>query len=257
VILLTGLPRTGTTWAGRVLAAAMGGTYTNEPFNWKSHPDREEWHMRYLLGDDGPSGFDAIVAPTVGERTVVKDVHSCLAVERWSRHHPHVVLQVRHPCAVAASWAALDYRADWQADILLAQPEVMERHLEQGRDALVERGDLFHDIGAYWGATYRVLADLADDHPGWRWSVHERLCAEPTVEYRLLLSGLSIDETALDGYLADSDRAPAPGDSPYVVTRRTGAEPDKWRTQLEPDQIERVMAAASAFGVLDRWYEAS
>ena len=254
MIFLTGLPRTGTTWAGRALAAALGGPYHNEPFNWKVRPERERWHMRYLGPDDVDAGFEEVVGATVGGRTVVKDVHTCMAVERWAVHHPRVILQVRHPCAVAASWAALDYKADWQADLLLTQPALMQNHPEAGRLALERRGDLFHDVGAYWGATYRILADLARDRPDWRWSVHEQVCAEPATEYRRLVEGLPVDTGALDRFLTETDRAPGEGDSPYAVARRTAEEPDKWRSTLTADQVDRVLTAARASGVLDRWY---
>lgn len=254
MLFLTGLPRTGTTWAGQVLAAALAGAYVNEPFNWKFHPDREPWHMAYLRGDQADDGFDEIASATAGPRSVVKDVHSCLAVERWAVWHPTVVLQVRHPCAVAASWAALDYRADWQADLLLAQDTLMTDHLEAGRAELEQRGDLFHDVGAYWGATYRVLADLAAGHPAWRWAVHERLCVDPDVEFRLLLDGLDFDTEALANVLRDTDRSPTADESPYAVARRTGDEPEKWRGQLTADQIDTVMGAVEPFAVFDRWF---
>ena len=48
LIFLTGLPRSGTTWAGRALAAATGSVIVDEPFNRKWHPERTGYRLKYL-----------------------------------------------------------------------------------------------------------------------------------------------------------------------------------------------------------------
>ena len=124
MLFLTGLPRSGTSWAANALTRALAAHLDFEPFNWKTKDDEslKRWHMLQLT--EPTPEFDEIVARTAdGERPhVVKDVHTCLAVERWAVVHPKVVILVRHPCAVAASWGKLDYPIGWQTEILLSQP---------------------------------------------------------------------------------------------------------------------------------------
>ena len=48
MLLVTGLPRSGTTWAGHALKAATGSVLVEEPFNWKFHPAYKKFDAQYL-----------------------------------------------------------------------------------------------------------------------------------------------------------------------------------------------------------------
>lgn len=253
MLFLTGLPRTGTTWAARALHAAIGGELISEPFNWKARPEREPWHMRYLPTDAPDEGFDALVHETLrpDHPTVVKEVHTPLAIERWAMAHERVVVLVRHPAAMAASWHHLGYQVRFRIEVLLGQPRLLEDHLEPFAEHLRTERDWFGDVGAYWGASYHVLRRLADGHQDWRWTSHEHLCADPHAGFAALLDGLPTDAAALERFVAETDAAPGEGDSPYETRRRTAQEPDRWRTQLDPIQVAAVLAGAAPFAAAD------
>jgi hypothetical protein len=249
MLFLTGLPRSGTSWAANALTRALGAHLDFEPFNWKTKQDEglKRWHMLQLT-EPAPE-FDAVVETTRdGDRPhVVKDVHTCLALERWARVHPRVVILVRHPCAVAASWESLDYPIGWQTEILLAQPVLTDGPLAPFVDHLQPTGDFWFDLGAYWGAANLCMIEQAAGHD-WPVLTHESLCTGDPAAFAPALDGLPGDESALLSFLVEADAEPVSGDR-YAILRNTRAEPEKWRQLLDADQQAAVLRGAEPFGV--------
>jgi hypothetical protein len=48
VLFLTGIPRSGTTWAAQGIAALTRARYVHEPFNRVLYPERARYNMLYL-----------------------------------------------------------------------------------------------------------------------------------------------------------------------------------------------------------------
>ena len=255
MLFLTGLPRSGTSWAANALTRALGAHLDFEPFNWKTKQDEglKRWHMVQLTEPEPE--FDAIVERTRDDERphVVKDVHTCLALERWAVVHPKVVILVRHPCAVAASWQSLDYPIGWQTEILLSQPALTEGVLGPFVDHLRPTGDFWFDLGAYWGAAHACMLRLAEGHEDWAVVTHESLCTGDPAAFRPALEGLPGDENALAGFLAEADADPDSDDA-YAIFRNTRQEPDKWRTRLDADQQAAVLRGAEPFGVAQQLF---
>lgn len=165
-ILVTGSHRSGTTWVGRMLAAADGVAYVHEPFHpggrpgvldagierWFAYaPDLDEERLRrtYARMLELDYGFAAEARALSGlrdlarmvrdggrfllrraraDRVLVKDPIAALS-SAWlaDRFDIRVVVLVRHPAAFAHSLA----RRGWAFPFgdLLAQPRLMEDHL--------------------------------------------------------------------------------------------------------------------------------
>jgi hypothetical protein len=210
------------------------------------------WHLRYLPADGPDEGFAALVdgVADVGY-AVVKEVHTYLAIEQWARRSDGVVIVERDPLAVAASWNELGYEVRFRIDLMLAQPRLLEDHLDPFVDHLRRSPSWFGDVGRYWGASYHVLRRIAAPHPTWRRVTHEALCARPDTEFAGLLADRDADHDALVAFLHDHDRAPESDSSPYDPVRDTAAEPLKWRGALSPEQARDVLAGAEPFGLLD------
>jgi len=269
-ILLTGLPRAGTTWASRAIAAATGSRVAHEPFNWRRRPDRLPYHMKYLpSGSNDPSLIDILerasrprhTFPWSARPVVVKDVHICLALEIiWEELHPRVIILVRHPCALAHSWARLGYEVRFRLDLLLSQEKLMADHLNRFEAHLRQRGGFFFEVGAYWGAAYFVLARQSARHSEWQWATHESLCVDSFSRYQALLQRAGVElsrggQAALRRFLEGHNRRRRGQEGPYSVSRLSAAEPDKWLQRLDPDQIRAVLSGAAPFGVLETWYD--
>lgn len=270
-ILLTGLPRTGSTWASQAIAKATHSRLVHEPFNWRRYPDRGDYHMKYLpAGSESrslleilgrsmqPSLFSLDFFRPNRRPVVIKDVHICLALEYiWAnlKPQPHIIILLRHPCGVANSWARLELEARSRLDLLLSQPELMSDHLGPYADHMERREDDYFEIGAYWGASYLVMVRLAEKYPAWQSITHETLCADPEQSFSQLLTKIGFSLSAAgSSFLNQNNRRRNRWEGAYSVARLTAAEPDKWRHSLTPAQIEAVMAGAGPFGLLEKFY---
>ncbi|GMQ78259.1 MAG: hypothetical protein BMS9Abin02_0760 [Anaerolineae bacterium] len=266
--LLTGLPRSGTTWASRAIVSALNGRLVHEPFNWKRYPERVGYHMRYLTASSSDEGLDEIYSKALrpgitdlfhpNRRIIVKDVHICLAVEHlWANFKPRIIIMMRHPCALASSWRQLELEARSRIELLLSQEALLSTYLAPFVDHLTSREGYYFDIGAYWGASYFVLDGISKRHPDWLWSSHENLCVDSLNSYLKLLHdlGLSDDDVhiqRLKRYLTRHDRAGNAQGHPYSLTRKTSREPEKWREMLSSAEIDAVLRGAERFGMLQK-----
>ncbi len=272
-MFLTGLPRSGTTWAGRALAAATGSVIVDEPFNLKWHPDRIGYHLKYL-----PSGLPAqelihllrqeirhwrrprrLIRTIRAGRVLVRDVHICLAIEHvWEHLRPQTVLMLRHPCGVASSWRSVGFRVDHWIQAILSQENLIVDFLRPYLGHLRSRSNFWFQVGAVWGASTMVMHQLSQKYPQWQWVTHESLCIDPLAGYRRLL-GL-FDMPMKDqgvAFLTAHDRPPKDGEGPFSVARLSAQEPDKWKSLLTREQIRAVLAGTEPFDILDVFYPRS
>ena len=272
-ILLTGLPRSGTTWSSRAIAAAIDGRIVHEPFNWKRYPDRIEYHMAYLSASpDDTSLSDGMLAimyqalkPGIrdflvrNKPVIIKDVHICLAISAvWQAFHPRVIMMMRHPCAMANSWRSLDLEARSRLALLLSQELLVKDHLAPFEKHMRSSENSYFEIGAYWGATYYTMSRIAAEYPEWQWVTHEWLCVDPQLSYKKLLANLGIPFNQLhldqlDRFLDQHDRNRNKTEGPYSLARISAQEPDKWRDELTAEQVKFVLDGAEPFDMMEKF----
>lgn len=172
-ILVAGAHRTGTTWVGKMLAAAPGVAYISEPLNVLHRPGvlsapTRHWYtylsaeneaeylpalrqmlaLRYGLGrelfslrsakDAGRMLRDMRIFWTgrlQHARPLLKDPFAIFSAAWFAqRLGCHVVITVRHPAAFASSLKRLNWPFDFSD--LLVQPALMRDHLEPYRSAM-------------------------------------------------------------------------------------------------------------------------
>lgn len=273
LIFITGLPRSGTTWASKAIAAATKRKLVHEPFNWEKYPDRAEYHMKYLPGNSKDSVFIKTLRSSMKSRNpltsilakkrgiVIKDVHVCMAIEYvWAQLQPVIVILVRHPCALAQSWTNLGYKVHFRMDLLLSQKRLLQDYLDPFEAHMRSSNNYFFEVGAYWGASYFVLRGLAKKHKEWLWVTHEKLCVQPFAYFEQLLNkaGWKLNQSekhSLRRFLKRTNREPRKTEGPYSLARVSFREPDKWRTRLRRSQIQAVIEGAEPFGILRELYE--
>ncbi|MGQ4647677.1 sulfotransferase [Lyngbya aestuarii] len=271
-IYIVGLPRTGTTWIASILNTARGIKYVYEPFNYQNVPESAPHFMKYLLAHDDAPEFaryctDAFAGSLNNSfttihlsspyikfrhfpgRVMVKDVHSCMALE-WINHNlaPITVIVIRHPCAVAASWFRLQGKNDNSLQQLLIQPRLLNDYLKPFEPVLKNAKDFWQKMGAFWGGTYYVMLQQWRKHPDWILLQHESLCLDPIGNYRKLFAQLNLNWTTKTEQLLDYSTKQDSG-QPYQPQRRSSREPDKWKNELEPEQIEKIRQFVKPFGL--------
>jgi Sulfotransferase domain len=234
-ILVTGMPRSGTTWVGRILTASQEVGYINEPFNLESSPGTvrlpvEHWYtyvsreneerflqplfnlitFRYALARElRRCRTRTDVHHTIKmwltsvrnrrRRALVKEPHAVFSADWFlERLGADVVVTVRHPAAVVSSWRRLEWNFDFAN--LLQQPKLMRDRLEPMRAemeaALSPQSDLVDRVALLWRVIYSVVGEYGRRSPYVHVVRHEDLSRDPLGGYAKLYGVLGLSFTA-------------------------------------------------------------
>jgi hypothetical protein len=232
-ILLTGMPRSGTTWVGRILAAGGDVGYINEPFNLAVSPGSfrvpaRHWYAyvtteteaEYLptlargLRFDYPLAHELRrcrnrtdlhhtlrswreFARSRERRPLVKEPHAVFSVEWFvERLGSDVVFMVRQPLAVVSSWKRLGWSFDFAN--LLEQSALMRDWLfpfeSEMRAALSPSWTLVERVALLWRIIYSTVED--ERLPQVQLVRHEDLSAHPERRYEELFHALDLPYTS-------------------------------------------------------------
>jgi Sulfotransferase domain len=242
-ILLTGMPRSGTTWVARILTASGEVGHINEPFNLAVSPGTlrvpaEHWYA-YVTAQNEDRYLPALTRVLEFEYPLVRELRRCrsrtdvLHTLKWWRDfvrsrglrplvkEPHavfsagwfaerlgsdVVVMVREPLAVVSSWKRLEWSFDFTN--LLEQPALMRDWLgpfeAEMTAALSPARDLVDRIALLWRVIYSVVAD--ERFPAVRLVRHEDLSRDPVHGYAELYEalGLTFSDTVAKAVEASS-----------------------------------------------------
>ncbi len=270
LFFVTGLPRSGSSWTAAAITAALQGLLIYEPYNAEFHPERRAFEMRYLPAgaDDAPflSIFKRELSTPWRPRRmlkamrtkaiILKDVHAGLATEYiWEQFRPNIVIIIRNPFAFAASWQRVNFNTNQRVDLLLNQPRLIADHLAPFVDHMHASSDSFYRLGVFWGASYFVMQRIAATHPEWVWVTHESLCADPDAGFANLLTHFGLQQTARGrAFLQSHNRPLRPDETAFSVSRVAADQPDKWRDELTPDQVEAIRSGCVPFELLEAFY---
>lgn len=254
-VLVLGMPRSGTTWVGRILGDAPDALYFNEPLS-EVHVAEQRRATFFEVDPDNPppsyvwparfagAGVPAFGARTVaavgplarlGKRVVFKEVNP-LAIEWFTRTlSPTLIYLVGHPAAVAVS---LDERG-WGWDGIYAQ-----RFLEATRPQLpVVPANFWGRIGAIQGiALARATTVTA-------LVTYEDLCRDPQPWFLDLfeLCGLTWTHAVAASLVASTSGSTVRGaEDPLGTTRNTVEMANAWRERITPQQLADVRAGWDA-----------
>jgi hypothetical protein len=275
-VLVTGLPRSGTTWLARLLATAPHTALCGrEPMNprdrqyalggtldgWARLEDptpRQRRLLRLTYAGWNPRtygryGRHQSRAPLPRTRVVVKDPFALLstpAIASVTGATPVVVY--RHPGAVLASFR----RVGWQPDLAGVEPWIEEaaRHdaaVDAARRAATAQESDVRGMVAYWLAMHRFALDDLDTVPGAVLVSHARLAGGGVEAAERLFARLGLtptDETRaeMSGRGAGDASAPAPdATSLHRLDRSPGEVAEAWRGQLDAGEVEEIEELAA------------
>ncbi|MFN8187085.1 MAG: sulfotransferase [Gaiellales bacterium] len=288
-ILVTGAPRSGTTWVGRMLALAPGVGYVHEPFN----PDIPAGiaggvftrHLQYVCAEneaafrpalaralafryDLPAALRAVRGPRDVAR-IVRD-EGRLAGERARRLRPlvkdpiavfsaewlaaafgmDVVVLVRHPAAVVASFKRLGWRHDFRS--FLDQPLLMNACLRpyeaEIRAAAAGDLDAVAEATLLWRLVHQTIMGYRDRHPDWLFRRHEDLSRDPLGEFEQLYARLGLELTlearrGIEAHSAASN--PAELEQAHSVKLASSESLRNWSRVLSDAEVARVREAVA------------
>lgn len=193
-ILITGAPRSGTTWVGRMLDLSTRVGYINEPFNPTHQPGVcscvfRHWYQyvhtgnaheyesglaamlafRYQLAAQlrqlpdrlslealGRDAWNFAIARARGARPLVKDPIAAFSSDWLARKYgAAVVVVVRHPAAFAASVKRLAWTFPLRD--LLAQETLMREHLSEFETEMLRLSEGSLDPVAHAALMWRLV----------------------------------------------------------------------------------------------------
>ncbi len=182
-------------------------------------------------------------------RYVIKSVNSLNRARLFSdaRETLRIVHIVRHPCGVVASQIR-------GARLRLMNPTVffdslfrMENTARYGltRDDM-ERRSFEEQTAFQWMITNdHVFGEMAD-HPRYRMVRYEDLCLDTARVTAELFEFCGLEKNAQTDAFVSQLEEQAQGDASYFSVMRSPKKAVyKWKEELEPDQIERVIAITS------------
>ncbi|MGH9017657.1 MAG: hypothetical protein ACRDY1_07915, partial [Acidimicrobiales bacterium] len=176
-----------------------------------------------------------------GTRPVVKSVHAPLAAE-WvvGPADVDVVVVLRHPANVLASWLSLDLP---DGDRHLDDDGAVRRLYTERWGVAPPGPDRLERAVWHVGLFTAALEEAASHHPEWTVCVHEDLCVDPPSRFAALFDAVGLRWTpSSEAALAAGDR---PGDG-FSLQRRAADAAGAWRGRLgrpELDALRRVLAA--------------
>ncbi len=233
-ILVTGAHRTGTTWVGRMLAAAPGIAYVSEPLNVLHRPGvmraRVKYWYTYIAEENGETYLPALRETLAyryhlpAELSSLRSTHDFLRMCRdlsiftrgrllhlrpllkdpfavfslpWFAEHIgcDIVVTVRHPAGFASSLKRLNWPFDFRD--LLAQPLLMQHQLETYRSQMTSMpaDDIIGQASLLWAMVYRSVQDACRQMPLIHVVRHEDLSLDPVPGFRRLYGELGLSFT--------------------------------------------------------------
>jgi hypothetical protein len=181
------------------------------------------------------------------QRVVAKSVHAPLAAEWLARAFDvDVLVLLRHPANVLASWLELDLPdRDRGLDRL---PAVRRRYITPWGIALPGPTALERAVW-HLGLMTAALEEAAARHPQWTVRVHEDLCVDPAERFQALFGDLGLEWT--EAVMAEIEAGDRPG-AGFALQRRSSEAADAWRTRLGATELEALRRGLADFP-LQHW----
>ncbi|MEA3440171.1 MAG: sulfotransferase domain-containing protein, partial [Chloroflexota bacterium] len=236
-ILLLSYPRSGSSWIGKVLSTSPDIAYLREPVNQAYlnkfnegaiiDPYRDETTLKWYtqFADQAFMGIPpenvAYLIENTGDLSLlrrrrtnilIKEVNPLAASLYVQRYSPKVVYIVRHPAAVAASFAKMGW-------ISVS----------------------FEDFGYMYGAHTAQAIDAVED--GWYVVIeYEDFAHDPLRQFKALFSSIGIQPPDdFDKTISEYSEREFSSEDPYDIRRSSRYEEDKWKKILSQTQIDDVL----------------
>lgn len=266
LLLIAGSARSGTTWLQELLGAQARFRVIFEPFHEQLAPERLRSVPAYippaltsapyvsdvetvLRGRVRDKWMDQHNHHLVSRRRLIKEIHSNLRLGWFRERFPYfpIVYVIRHPLAVAASRARLQWRPS--PERYFSDPQLVEDHLEPFRSILQScTSDLDRRV-MQWCIENYIPLSYFQQRSDILILFYERLVVDLDHELRRIVEtiGLPMHEARLK-------RASTPSVTAY---RARGFEIasalDDWRRQLSATEVRHALEIVSGFG-LDALY---
>ena len=259
-ILILSMPRSGSSWVGKMLGSAQEALYLREPINQSmlEHTDLPtlfEVSSRDIASNVRPLAEDVFAGYPAFDRGIVKQV------DQWSltrRKEKQVIIKevnpffypwlsesfdfktiylVRHPGAVASSFN----RLGWRSGLLRCLPAVREQIEERHHESFWAKH------GAAQAIASRTVMDALREQDQRRYQVvrYEDLCRRPEGAFRELFGsvGLNWSEQDRERVERHTTATNARREKTYDTRRKSSEMVGAWRDDISKDQLRDLKEA--------------
>ena len=263
-LVISGFPRSGTTWLAQTLASSPGLGVLFEPMNLLRVREARaagcRWENFREPSESWPEGevfFRAVFGGRVLNRWTVSHLPLSKArqVERWVVKFVRAnqllgwiinhfliappVLVIRHPCAVYSSWI----QRGWPVSAEFPHWDPFFRSFPSFRDTVLRLTTPEERLAAQWSMHYyTAFQHLEPRH--YLLSPYERLVRDGRREVDRILSVWGVPQS--DG-LSELLSRPS-GKASGQVAAEAGQRPPDWTRRLPTVAIDRILRVLSAFG---------
>ncbi|MCL4871403.1 MAG: sulfotransferase [Anaerolineae bacterium] len=264
-ILVAGTGRSGTTWLGDLIAAPYSCRIMFEPFYAGKVPAFNQFaYFQYMRPQEANPDLYAVCQtvftgqirdPWIDHQIevlrprcrLIKEIRANLFLKWLHVQFPTIPILfiIRHPCAVVASRMQLGWATDGDLQPMLAQEKLVTDYLANQMNSIYQANTPESKHALIWCISN--LIPLRQFAPGEIKIVfYEHLCTQPEVEIPAIFAALGLDvPAAIQTQLKTPSTTSLP-DSAIV----TGANQlDRWQTYLNSEQVRRIMAIVTAFGL--------
>jgi Sulfotransferase family len=286
-VIVTGFPRSGTSWLAKCLSFAPGFTYYREPDNFDRVPEAERRFVNLYLtpGLDDPAYRRLMTRACAGEVTTAftmrEDPGPLLAHfgnpgRALGERFPLLFFRRRHVLLklvfanLNLTWLSSTFpaarqlcvlrhpvgqfaswkRLGWEPDpaALLENPRLVADHLSPFAALIRSATGFWERAGALWGATIHVIHRQTQADRARHIMAYEWLCANPEPRYRELYGLLDLRWTARTA--AGVRETDSEGDGgTYSVHRQAASQVDRWKKVVAVDDIAACRRFVEPFGL--------
>jgi len=286
-IIVSGFPRSGTSWVAKGLSHAPGFTYYREPDNYHHVRDAEKrFTYLYLNSDHDDPAYRALLTRAcagevataftmrhdpgpllrlfrgpgrlVGERfpalfmrqrhVLVKLVFASLNLDWFSANLP----EARQLCVLRHPCGQFESwrRLGWQPkpERLLENERLVADHLHAFSELIRSAKGYWERAGALWAATIYVIHRQALRDARRVIMAFEWLCRDPVAGFQELYRRLGLEwVTEAERFIRDADREG--DDRAYAIARASAKQIDKWAGRLHRNDVQACRAFVEPFGL--------
>jgi len=265
-LLVSGMPRSGTSWVAKLISLAEGVSYYFEPDNTLSR----DYTFKYLGINDNAAllqtfmrdtfkgrvnsdyviaeqGLVDILRHPLSHTVLAKVVHLPLALDWINHNFPDVVMVqvIRHPVPVFQSWKVRDWDPGYNLGLLLKQEPLMAGPLAPYRSVMQAADSYWTQAAALWSAIVKMQYLQHKDN--FFMVEHEWLCFDPVPRVRSLIEGVGLEwNSNIENFLTKGGDGQVSGPG-YGKWRNPSSEINKWKNKVSQSEMDEIWSVMACF----------
>jgi hypothetical protein len=269
-VLVASLPRSGSSWIGRILGSSEDSLYLREPmtqgylehmegrqspfFEWRACMEPGLYRRLATRAFAGIPCLEAKIVPfpaqwgmatRTSKRVVVKETNPLTLDWFWQCFQPRIILLVRHPVPVTRSFKDLGWTTRDQFSTRFT-PETLARF--EAKAPIPRQADIWVQGGAFQAITQNLAIEQLRDieHLVVR---YEDVCRDPLAQFERIFAfcGLPFSTAIREEIMRSSGRRGDYRPGRYDTVRNSIEMAERWKTEIAAAEIERVRGSYLAY----------